>query len=347
MSLSPFTRGRLALSAPAIKTIAKALATQDPIHAVTAGLRVHNGNMPFEVNEEPARDLTITGLSGSGCLEIAYGFAYGAAQSGFRVLTVSFTSGLLWKGDLNAVVWGEDPDQDGAMIRRGPRTRARAFHLAGDEGIFRATPQGIETFLRRALEDVTTRQTSLIMPFLGKLPRQEACAYQAALLHGLSSVREHLGDVVLILQETGFMHEDIKFLDAHAGGVIKVDRKRAQSIEAKEGDLCLFGKYALPGTDDFQAGEFLVGTHGDRRDPRLMPKITGPYTEKAAHEFHETVIRALNRIYAEPNVPDLTYIERLELVSKACGFQNWHAAEAQGRGFLDTVQSMLTRRKSG
>ena len=184
----------------------------------------------------------------------------------------------------------------------------------------------------------------MLKPPFEKASHDDADVLRRAILDGLFSVKENLSDVVIFFEEMGYDPCEIDFLDTHSGGTLKTVYGTINKARANPGDLCLFCAGAILGTKNFQPGEALVGTYASKRDARLMPKITIPYTMKPAHELHDAVFRALNIIDAEPNAFRLPYTARLNLVSRACGFSDWHAAEASGRGLIDKMRSALRRK---
>lgn len=345
MSLSPFTRGRLALSAPAIKTIAKALATLDPISAVSAGLRVHNGNIPFELNAEPARDLTLIGCDGSGITQTAYGLMHGALSSGFRGITISQIPLFhMCSMEQENVRWTADLNYTHAAVHRKEHTAARVLSFMDlDKTPFLETEELIR-FLRDVMQDTSTRYACILVPRLITSPKQDQQHIKAGIISALRTVKEDLGDFVVYLEDLRYHPDDIAFLSTRAAGVIKTVRGTAEEAPAKPDDLCLFSNHALPTIRHYQPGEGHVGVYKHKERLDVMPRIITPYVNTPLHQLDDSVIKALNRIHAEPDVSRLTYIQRLELVSRACGFQNWHAAEAQGRGILDKVRGILQRR---
>lgn len=332
MSFSPFERGRLALSNAAIKIIAKRLSSDDPLTAIAAGLRAHHGDMPFDVLGEPVRDLTIMGMDGSGCVETGYGYVREATAAGFRSVIISSAPDIFWKGRSRETFWGQDPEQGCVTIRHAARTSARALHIGGDDFTKLTALDAIRSFLERSLEDVSTREMHLSIPAFQKLSDRDSDHLLSLMASGLRSVSENLDDAVLFFDKFPSKGGDLDLVSSRAAGVIRTVWARARRTEVDEGTLYLFGKHALPETDDFKAGDFLVGTPADVLGHRPLPKISGPYTTEAAHDLHRTVVRALNVIHAEPGVARLPYTARLDLVARACGHSGWHAAEACGRG---------------
>lgn len=194
-----------------------------------------------------------------------------------------------------------------------------------------ASKEATATFLNDAMDEPSVRQILVRLPVRAKAALEDYVALLAQCLDVLRNRRTDLSDCVVFLEEADVSDGDGAFLRRSAGGVLRVSTPQMARSHARPDDLCLFMKSSAAATRDFEPGEALVGRFREEQNARNLPKMMAPYTSDTFYALDPVVLRALNRIAAEPNVSDLPHMARLNLVARAAGYAGWHKVPGAGR----------------
>ena len=330
MDSSRLADGRLAMSNEAMKIVAKALTKVSPLSALRAGLRHDVDRNEFL----RIKRLTVLSEPGSGYTETSMGLAREAANAGFRTVMVVevHQASLFYKRQIEGYEdWWKNSDSERPWLlsRSAPETEARLVNLANSS---RADHDSIlQDYLSTDFLNDRVMDTTIIVPSLREPIDPEEQKNCAEVLRTVTKVFERnralFSDVMVFFTNIGIgttpLLSGADFPLVYASGDLR------QPVSLQEGDDCMMIVGCRSEKIEDWFCEVTLGTWGLSRPGGFTRQTEYPFlfTPMAGHELSEPVLRALRRMKGE-SFASMGHVKKLDLVARACGYKDWHAAQA-------------------
>lgn len=350
MEISPFKHGRLAMSPEAMKIAAKILAKGRPVPAIMAGLRhdAEKAGGPLRLPAPIKREAMIIGTLGSGIMPLSRELVNDVSNSGYRIIRFTHaTPRFFLPEDVHAsrVIWG--PDQ--------------WFHAwEGETGIsmmdLHAVKGSVHEKVGRYLDSSFAEDTVVMTGFrLVNLLFTSREIYENVRDGAVEAIlgRKDLSDCVLVLEDVDLGARATESLRNKFAGVFGTFSAYEMERLSFGPDMpCVFGKDSYICGPEEGGINFDAGQYGDRNIKELLTDIRITFRDPDAEvkpgedvrfdhrsttrreRPREEIAKAIKRLRAdlqnENDQPLLkTHTDRLNAVARACGYQDWQAA--QGR----------------
>lgn len=326
-----FSKDKFALSADAMKVVAKALAVPDemggtPRAAVMAGMR--NDNEPrfcfadrFEKGAKTPEAWTniyksmkfISGDTGAGKTHLMRTWAQLAAEKGYRSLSLSKEPPRGWADeDISTFDAPASPDEVVAVCDRirDALTRGEASHIHFSMGPYATQNALYRSVVHRVVDDFVWDGREDILFTVDDFDWREEVPllykvsdYASVARFQFATTTRRTAD--LPAERFAVRPSEIRMLSTH-----------------REDD-----HHAGHNRHDLERGQFLLGDESEKT--YRTPKDLGTPGASRLPEFSLRAIARLER--AKRERPMETHTERLEAVARACGYRSWHAAQGRAK----------------